>query len=214
MSGKLLSINTTHKVLNGEWAGSLGSTGIDKRPNPSRVRIANNAVDGDVVIDTKNHGGVNKAVYAYAREDADWWEKELGVEIPNGRFGENLTTQGIDVTNAVIGEIWRLGSVVLEVSEPRIPCKVFSGFWDRPTLIKEFTQAERSGSYLRIVEEGDVGAGDTIDITFRPEHGITTKDVFCARSGERSLINEISQVPQLSDAYREWALKILESNSK
>ena len=213
MSGKLLSINTTHKVLIGEWAGSMGSTGIDKRANVSRVRLANNAVDGDVIIDKKHHGGFDKAVYAYAREDSDWWEKELGIEIQNGRFGENLTTEGIDVTNAVIGEIWKLGSVVLEVSEPRIACKVFSGFWERPSLIKDFTQAGISGSYLRIIEEGEVGAGDAIEITFRPEHGITISDVFTARSGERSRIQEISLVPQLSHSYREWAQKIVETNS-
>ena len=121
----LLSVNVTSIIHYEEWSGSVGKTGIDKRPKLGRVAIENDGVEGDSVLDTKNHGGKDQAVYAYAREDADWWEKEIGIEIANGRFGENLTTSGVDVTNAIIGEIWKIGNTTLQVTMPRIPCKVF-----------------------------------------------------------------------------------------
>ncbi len=205
---KLLSVNVTAIIHHDEWAGSVGKTGIDKRPKLDRVAIENDGVEGDFVLDTKNHGGKDQAVYAYAREDADWWEKEIGLEIANGRFGENLTTSGVDVTNAVIGEIWKIGTTVLQVTMPRIPCKVFQGFWQRPNLIKEFTQAQRPGAYLRIIQEGYVSAGDEIVITDVPNHGITIKDLYAAKSGERSKINEIINIEGLAPKFKDWSEKI------
>lgn len=208
----LLSVNVTHAVLSGEWAGSVGSTGIDKRAVAGRVRVANNAVEGDRILDTEHHGGYDAAVYAYAREDAKWWEGELGIEIAAGRFGENITTLGIDVTNAVIGERWKIGSAVLEVSKPRIPCQTFAGFWDRPKLVKDFMAAGRPGAYLRIIEEGDIGEGDAIEIVARPTHGITISDLYSARRGERSRIAQIAEVAELPAEYREWCIEILAAN--
>lgn len=186
-----------------------GETGIDKRAVNGPVLAANDYLEGDVISDRDNHGGYDAAIYAYAREDADWWEEKLRTSISNGRFGENLTTQGIDVNGAIIGERWSVGSTVLEVSSPRIPCRVFAGFWDRPTLIKEFTDAGRPGAYLRIIEEGYLQGGDEIRIVHRPKHGITVADLFAARSGDRSKIAEIVKVPELSERNRIWAEKIL-----
>ncbi len=97
----------------------------------------------------------------------------------------------------------------MEVSQPRIPCRVFAGFWDRPTLIKDFTHAGKPGSYLRVIEEGEIGAGDEIVIVHRPSHGITISDLFAAKSGERSRIAEIANVPEVSDSIRDWAQRIL-----
>lgn len=208
-TGKLLSVNVTAVVHEGEWTGSVGRTGIDKRSVDGRIELANNCVVGDVVADEKSHGGYDGAVYAYAREDVEWWESELGLSIAHGRFGENLTTQGIDVTNAVIGERWKIGSALLEVSKPRIPCRVFAGFWERPTLIKDFFDAGRSGAYLRIIEEGEIGRDDGIVVVDRPTHGVTISDLFAAKRGERSRISEIVRVPALPEDYREWATKIL-----
>ncbi len=205
---KLLSVNVTAIIHHEDWAGSVGKTGIDKRPKLGRVALENDSVEGDFVLDTKNHGGKDQAVYAYAREDADWWEKEISLEIANGRFGENLTTQGIDVTNAVIGEIWKIGTTLLQVTIPRIPCKVFQGFWQRPNLIKEFTQAQRPGAYLRILEEGFVEAGNEIEVLDVPSHGLTIKDLFAAKSGERSKIQSINQIPGLAPKYKDWSEKI------
>jgi MOSC domain-containing protein YiiM len=205
---QLLSINVAAIIHHDDWEGSVGKTGIDKRPKLGRVALENDGVEGDAVLDTKNHGGKDQAVYAYAREDADWWEKEIGLEIANGRFGENLTTSGVDVTNAIIGEIWKIGTTTLQVTMPRIPCKVFEGFWQRPNLIKEFTQAKRPGAYLRILEEGYVSASEKIEILEIPTHGITIKDLFAAKSGERTKIKLINEIPGLAPKFKDWAEKI------
>lgn len=205
---KVLSVNVAAVVHEGAWTGSEGRTGIDKRPATSKVKFENDGVEGDVVVDRKHHGGYDKAVYAYAREDADWWESEIGRALSNGSFGENLTTTGIDVNAALIGERWQIGSVILEVSEPRIPCRVFAGFWDRPTLIKDFTDARKSGAYLRIIQEGEISADDEISVIKKPEHGVSIRDIFDAKAGERAKINQLKTVPELSDKYKEWLSKL------
>lgn len=208
MSARLLSINITSIVHEGEWTGSEGRTGIDKRSVSGPIEFKNNGLAGDRIIDTNVHGGYDQAVYAYASEDAQWWEKEINEVIPAGRFGENLTTEGIDVNAALVGEKWKIGSVILEVSQPRIPCRVFAGFWKRATLIKDFTQAGRPGTYLRIIQEGTAQAGDAIEVIYKPEHSVRISDLFAAKSGERSKINEIKVVPQLSSEFKEWSEKI------
>ena len=205
---KILSVNVTAVVHEGAWTGSEGRTGIDKRSVSGPVAFANNGVAGDLIVDTKHHGGYDKAVYAYAREDADWWETQIGRDISNGAFGENLTTLGIDVNGALIGERWKIGSVILEVAEPRIPCRVFAGFWDIPTLIKDFTNSRRSGAYLRIIQEGSIQVGDAIEIISRPKHDVSITDVFAAKSGERGKIAELKNVEQLSEDYKEWLAKL------
>jgi MOSC domain-containing protein YiiM len=208
MSARVLSINITSVVHQGEWTGSEGRTGIDKRSVSGPIEFKNNGVAGDRIIDTNVHGGYDQAVYAYALEDAQWWEKEIGEKISAGRFGENLTTEGIDVNAALVGEKWKIGTVILEVSQPRIPCRVFAGFWKRATLIKDFTQAGRPGAYLRIIQEGTAQAGDSIEVIYKPDHSISISDLFSAKSGERSKINEIKVVPQLSTEFKEWSEKI------
>ena len=208
MSARVLSINITSVVHQGEWTGSEGRTGIDKRSVAGQIEFKNNGVAGDRIIDTNVHGGYDQAVYAYAREDALWWEKEIGEEITAGKFGENLTTEGIDVNAALVGEKWKIGSVILEVSQPRIPCRVFAGFWKRATLIKDFTQAGRPGAYLRIIQEGTAQAGDAIEVIYKPDHSVSISELFSAKSGERAKINEIKVVPQLSQGFKEWAEKI------
>ena len=208
MSARVLSINITSVVHQGEWTGSEGRTGIDKRSVAGPIEFKNNGVVGDRIIDTNVHGGYDQAVYAYAYEDAQWWQKKIREEIPAGRFGENLTTEGIDINAALVGERWKIGSVILEVSQPRIPCRVFAGFWKRATLIKDFTQAGRPGAYLRIIQEGTAQAGDAIEVIFKPDHEVSIRDLFSAKSGERSKINEIKVVPQLSQGFKEWAEKI------
>lgn len=205
---RVLSVNVAAIIHEGAWTGSEGRTGIDKRSVAGAVKFQNNGVAGDVVVDRKHHGGYDKAVYAYAIEDTRWWEDEIGRELSNGAFGENLTTEGLDVNGAVIGERWQIGSAILEVSEPRIPCRVFAGFWDRPTLIKDFTDARKSGAYLRIIKEGEISAGDAITILSRPKHGITIKDIFDAKAGERGKIVQLKEVAELSDKYKEWLAKL------
>jgi len=209
--GKVRSINIAATSQAQSWSGSGNRTGINKQSVQGLIHFGPEGVVGDTVVDRKHHGGYDKAVYAYAYEDALWWAEKIGRDMPAGSFGENLTTEGIDVTHAVIGERWQIGDLLLEVAEPRIPCSVFSGFWDRPTLIKEFTEANRSGAYLRIIDEAMIEKGNAISVASRPTHGITIADVFAARSGERSKIAEISRVAELSTEYRQWATKVLNS---
>lgn len=154
-----------------------GRSGIDKRPAPGAVRIdvpaaGRSGLAGDPISDTTHHGGPDQAVYAYAREDLDAWEPVLG-PLPAGTFGENLTTRGLDVTGARIGERWHVGDdLVLQVTVPRIPCRTFAAWLDRPGWVPEFTTAGVPGAYLRVVVPGAVRAGDPVVVT-RPDHDVT-----------------------------------------
>src|SRR5687767_9822102 len=169
--------------------GPGGVTGIDKRPTDGRVRVRApgargsglTGLVGDRVFAVDVHGGDDQAVYAYAREDLDAWEIELGRRLGNGGFGENLTTAGLDVTGALIGERWRVGdTVVLEVSRPRIPCSTFAGWMEEHGWIKRFTARAVPGTYLRVVTEGEIRAGDPITVVSRPDHDVTVGLTFRA----------------------------------
>lgn len=189
------------------WAGHTGVTGIDKRPVAGPVRLTELGVEGDHVLDTRAHGGVDQAVYAYAAEDAAWWATSLSRSVAPGNFGENLTTTGIDLTECIIGERWRVGLTVLEVSRPRIPCSVFAGFWDVPDLIKRFTAYAHPGTYLRVLTPGAVQAGDRIDVFHRPEHGVTIGLVFRALTNEPELLPRLLEAPQLPQHLRDKAAR-------
>jgi len=174
-----------------------GQSGIDKRPVDGPVSVTapgpkgNGAVGlaGDHAYQVKHHGGADQAIYAYAREDLDGWEGELGRTLPNGAFGENLTTAGVDVNGALIGERWRVGAdVVLEVSCPRIPCTMFERWLDKPGWIKRFTHAGLPGAYLRVVTPGDVQAGDPIELVHLPEHDVTIAFMMRALTLEPDLL--------------------------
>ena len=139
-------------------------------------------------MDTRHHGGRDQAVYAYAVEDRDLVGGGARPRAGRpGSFGQNLDTEGVDVTGAVIGERWQIGDdgVVLEVTCPRIPCTTFQGFMDEPHWVKRFTEHGASGAYLRVVSEGTVGAGDTVTVLDRPDHGVTIGDVFRLRVPRR-----------------------------
>ncbi|MET9612519.1 MOSC domain-containing protein [Kitasatospora indigofera] len=192
---QLLSVNVGVPMPN-PWKG-LRATGIDKRPVAGPVAVAapgpkgTGAVGlaGDRAYDVKHHGGADQAVYAYAREDLDHWEGELGRPLADGLFGENLTTTGLDVNGALIGERWRIGAdVVLEVSCPRIPCATFQGRLERAGWIKEFTRAVRPGAYLRVIEPGEISAGDPVAVVRRPAHRVTVAVAFRALTLEPGLL--------------------------
>jgi len=189
----------------------LERTGIDKRPVDRPVQTGADALVGDTICDTANHGGPDQAVYAYAREDAGWWSDRLGRDVPFGAFGENFSTAGLDVTNAVIGERWAIGSAVFEVSCPRIPCRTFAAFWDVRDLVKQFTVAGRPGAYLRIWQAGEVSAGNGVRIEHRPSHGVTILDTFRALTGDRTLASRLLQAPQLPTEVHERAQRWLAS---
>lgn len=137
-------------------------------------------VAGDFLGDLLHHGGSDQAVYAYAREDVDYFEGVIGHPLPSGWMGENLTTHGIDVNAAVVGERWQVGEVVLEVRCPRIPCATFRGVANRPGWLKEFTAAGRIGPYLAVREPGTIRPGDSITVRSIPEHGVTIQELFWA----------------------------------
>lgn len=155
----------------------LVRTSIWKDPVAGRVAIRGVNVEGDDQSDRRVHGGDNKAVYAYAREDLDWWGERLGQPLSSGTFGENLTTEGIDVSGTRVGERWQVGTALLEVTQPRLPCFKLEVRMDRPGFITEFIDGGRPGAYLRIVEEGEVGAGDTLRIVSRPEDAPSMAEV-------------------------------------
>ena len=202
---RLLSVNVAAELHEGApWAGSHRRSGIDKRPFPGPRLLADDSVEGDSVINRKHHGGHWQAVYAYAREDADWWETQLGIPIGAGRFGENLTTAGLDVTNALIGEKWRIGSATLQVTVPRIPCRVFAGFWGRTDLVKVFTAARRPGTYLRIAETGVVRAGDAIEVVDRPVDGATVAEAFACKTGDRQYLDLLRRTTGLAPDWQNW----------
>jgi len=152
-------------------------TSIWKHPIAGRVAIRGVNLDGDDQSDRRVHGGDRKAVYAYAREDLDWWAATLAQPISAGTFGENLTTVGIDVSGAVIGERWQVGTALLEVTQPRLPCYKLEARMGRPGFITEFIDGGRPGAYLRIVEAGDVGAGDVVRVVSRPAGAPSVADV-------------------------------------
>ncbi len=160
-------------------------TAIVKEPVDGLVRVADDHVAGDVQADQHNHGGRDQAVYAYDRASYDAWEADLGRDLPNAFFGENLTLSGIDVDQARLGERWQVGDeVVLEVTSPRIPCRKLEWRMQDPTFTRTFLRGDRSGAYLRIVEPGQVRAGDGVEVVHRPDHDVTVTDVMALWRGD------------------------------
>ena len=198
---KLLSVNVGQPRPN-PWK-EMKLTGIDKQPVDGPVTVTAPrakglgmvGLAGDRVYDVRNHGGPDQAVYAYAREDLDFWAAELGRPLGNGVFGENLTTEGIDINGTLIGERWRIGpEVILEACCPRIPCGTFQGWLAQAGWIKRFTQAARPGSYFRVTEAGEIRAGDAVEVVYAPAHDVTVAVVF------RALTLEPELLPRLLDA--------------
>lgn len=182
-SGTLLAICRVHQLI--ATKTGFGVTAIDKRPVEGPVKFKRFGVFGDAVGDSEHHGGPDQAVYAYSQEDADYWAAELGRPIPPGLFGENLRTQGIASSEAVIGTRWRIGSALLEVASPRVPCATFAERMGEPQWVKRFTQAARVGCYLRVVEQGNARAGDPVVVEYVPGHGKTISEAFSDRMAAR-----------------------------
>lgn len=183
-SGRVLSVNVGKAR---PIASKSGLSGIDKRPVAGPIRVfapgpqgaAGSGLEGDAVCDRENHGGNDQAVYAYAREDLDLWQEVLGRPLTPGSFGENLTTVGIDVTEAVIGEQWLIGDgLVLRVTSPRLPCRTFAVWLEERGWVKAFTKAAKPGAYLSVVEPGTMRAGDPIEVVHRPHDALTIETMF------------------------------------
>ncbi len=184
MPAQVISLNVMNAIIP-DVGGQVGVTAIDKRPVSDAREVTTAGVSGDQRADIPNHGMPEQAVYAYAIEDYRWWEAELGIEIPAGMFGENLTTTDIDVTNAVIGQTWRISTTLLQVTGPRIPCGTFARWMDVDKWVKRFMEKGMPGTYFQVLEAGTIAAGDEIEIVATPKHGVTVSDVYQLVSGDR-----------------------------
>jgi MOSC domain-containing protein YiiM len=185
--------------------GRPGRSAIDKRPVAGPVAVGPLGLDGDTQADKVDHGGFDQALYVYAREDLDWWTERLGRELRDGIFGENLTTAGIDVSAALIGETWRVGSVLVQVTAPRIPCVTFKSWLDEPHWVKRFADAGRPGGYLRVLSEGSVQAGDDLTVLSRPDQAVTVAESMRAFYGDRQIMTRLLHVAGRSSKWDEIA---------
>lgn len=190
----VLSVNLGR--LEPTQASRTGRTGHRKRPvdvievfSPDVVK-GHSGVVGDAIGDERHHGGTTQALYAYASEDLDWWARALGTDLPPGSFGENLTTIGIDVNAALVGERWRIGDTVeVVVTDPRIPCRTFAGEMNQPHWVKRFAAERKPGPYVRVAVPGTIRAGDAITVIERPDHSVTMADLFGALTSDPQLAN-------------------------
>lgn len=183
-AGLLLAVCRVHALL--PTKDSTGVTAIDKRAADGPVKVHPLGVTGDIQASRKHHGGPSKAVYAYSQEDADFWSAELGREMEPGKFGENLRVSGVEASQAIIGERWRIGDVLLEVTEPRTPCVNFARYLGEPNWVKRFAGEGRIGTYLRVVKGGQIEAGDAVVVEHRPEHGVSVGQLFAGLSPEQA----------------------------
>ena len=201
---RLISVNVGRPRQISVRRGRPLMSAIGKAPAEGRLRVAGVNVEGDDQADRRVHGGPDKAVYAYASEDAAYWSRELARPLGPGAFGENLTTEGLDVSGAVVGERWRIGDVELEVCQPRLPCHKLAVRMGEPRMVKRFAQASRPGAYLRIAREGSLAAGDAIEVLSRPEHGVTVRDVSDAILLDETKLAVAAAAPELPAELADW----------
>jgi MOSC domain-containing protein YiiM len=207
-SARIISVNTG-TVRNLEIGGKPGVSAIDKRRQAGRVAVGQLGLVGDEHGDTEHHGGADQAVYAYAREDLDWWTEVLGREIGNGEFGENVTTAGLDISGALIAETWRMGEVIVQVTSPRIPCVTFASWTGEAHWVRRFAAAGRPGAYLRVLAEGEIGAQDQIEVLARPEQRVTVAESMRAYYGDADLMRALLAVPGRSASWDDIAGQVI-----
>jgi MOSC domain-containing protein YiiM len=187
------------------WRGREVTTAIWKAPVAGRVPVRGVNVAGDDQADRRVHGGPDKSLYAYGLDDYRWWEATLGRPVGPGAFGDNLTVAGLDPSAALVGERWAVGSTVVEVTAPRIPCFKLGIRMGDDSFPRRFAAALRPGTYLAIVQEGEIGAGDPIEVVHRPGHEVTVRTVARAYHGERDLVRDLLDAPELPAGWRAWA---------
>jgi MOSC domain-containing protein YiiM len=197
-----VNVGTPREV---SWRGGTVTTAIWKDPVQGRVKVRGVNVDGDRQANLEAHGGVDKALYAYGAEDLEWWAGQLGRAVPPGSFGENLTVRGVDVSGALVGERWRAGGTLLEVSQPRTPCFKLGIRMGSQRFPSRFAAAGRPGAYLRILAEGEVAAGDPVEVVHRPGHGLTVAEVSRIYHQDHAGAARLLQVPELADTWKQWA---------
>jgi len=173
------------------------------------MEVRGHQMVGDTQSDRNAHGGPNKAVYAYASEHYAYWARELKRDSTCGSFGENLTTEGLLETDAQIGDVYRVGSAVLRVTQPRMPCAKLALRFELPTMVKLFWKSNFSGIYFGVVEEGEIGASDSMELLERHALGVTVAEVLRVYKGEdedESLMERVLAAPVAG----RWKTEILE----
>jgi len=208
-SARVIAVSTGRAKADPEIRAALGRTAIDKRPSGVSVVVSRLGLDGDEQADRDHHGGYEQAVYAYAREDLDWWVEQLGRELRDGLFGENITTAGLDICGAAIGETWRLGTAVVQVTSSRIPCVTFASWMGEHRWVKRFAQAGRPGAYLRVLGEGKVGPGDDIEVLDRPAVVVTVAESMRAYYGDADLMRKLLEVDGRGADWDEIGARVL-----
>jgi MOSC domain-containing protein YiiM len=191
------------------WHDRTVITAIWKQHVSGRIRAADVNLDGDNQADRRVHGGPTKAIYAYSAQDYQWWADALGSPLEPGTFGENLTVADADLTTAMVGERWQVGTSILRVTEPRMPCFKLGMRMGDANFVDRFADAARPGAYLAIEHPGDIGAGDTITLLQRPEHGVSIGTVERAYHGHPDLLPTLANLEELPDSWRKWARRQL-----
>jgi len=213
ISGRVVSVNLGQPRTIA-WREQTVTSAIWKQPVAGPIALRGVNLDGDDQADREGHGGPDKAGYAYGLDDYRLWQQELGRPLEPGLFGENLTIDGLDVSHARIGERWQIGTAVVEVSQPRIPCYKLGIRLEDPAFPRRFAAAERPGAYLRIIAEGVISAGDAVSVVFRPAHELTAALVSRAYHSDRSLLPMLLEVPELSSSWHAWAEKMLRAPAR
>jgi MOSC domain-containing protein YiiM len=204
--GRVISVNVG-RIANEFDGRQRYTTGIGKRPIAGSASLERERIVGDEIADLKNHGGPDRALYAYAAEDYAWWEAELGRPLNYGLFGENLTLTGIDVNGASVGERWRIGDAIVRVTSPRIPCFKLAHVVGEANFVRRFAAAHRPGAYLAIERAASIESGDDVEILSRPEKRLTLRDFTTIYFEERERAVAFLGVPDMTDAWRAWALE-------
>ena len=205
--GRVYTVNVG-QVREIEWLGHPATTAIWKSPVEGRIQLRGVNFIGDDQADRLVHGGRDKAVYSYSLQDEEWWAEHLDRPMEPGNFGENLTLTDFDVTGAVIGQQWAVGSALLEVAQPRVPCWKLGARMGDPNFPPRFAAAGRPGAYLRILREGGIAAGDPVNIVHTPAHGVTAGDVARIYHSDHSQIATLLEVPELADVLKKWAARV------
>jgi MOSC domain-containing protein YiiM len=187
------------------WRDRTVTTAIWKAPVPGRVPVRGVNLAGDEQADRRVHGGPRMSLYAYGLDDYRWWEATLGRPVGPGTFGDNLTIAGLDPSAALIGERWLIGSAVVQATAPRVPCFKLGIRMDDEAFPRRFAAALRPGTYLAIVQEGEVAAGDPVEVVHRPNHQVDVRTVARAYHADRSLVPRLLEVPELPPSWRELA---------
>jgi MOSC domain-containing protein YiiM len=209
-SARVISLNRG-QISDLVVGGKPDRSAIDKRSVAGPVDVGPLGLDGDEQADKRHHGGADQALYAYSREDLDWWTEQLGRELPNGTFGENVTTAGIDISAALIGETWQLGDAVVQVTAARIPCVTFRSWMDVPGWVKRFAAAGRPGAYLRVLTLGRLQAGDELTVLHTPVQAVTVAESMRAYYGDRDLMRRLLTVDGRGSKWDEIGVDVLGS---